>query len=111
MSGHCSECGTYHEEDDGRTCSSCDSKSDTVNVVIEGVIPVPKPGEVIVARLDERIPERELKRILEKLRGLFPASAIIVLQGNSEVSLQTAGSPAVACTPQTNSVVDQGTTP
>lgn len=24
MSGHCSHCGTYHEEDDGRLCSRCD---------------------------------------------------------------------------------------
>lgn len=26
MSGHCKGCGTYHEEDDDRLCSSCESE-------------------------------------------------------------------------------------
>ncbi len=28
MSGHCPQCGTYHEEDDDRVCSKCASSSE-----------------------------------------------------------------------------------
>lgn len=32
MSGHCSNCGVYHEEDDGRLCSRCTGQSGDVGV-------------------------------------------------------------------------------